>query len=413
MEQVKVQGEFFFRILSRAGTRRDKPAPGPGPGYVAGLVGYHALKRISADVTKGVAPLVGTGSDARIMIVDRADYAAGDIPYVEVMSQLSVLEVRCRKQVATNKELADIAFPPGEPDEGTRGPSVKTGATRLAPLVTAPYVLPALTPDVPPGTGLAGSAADLISPARAEEPAGERPGHLNSNALIAAVAGSLRSEKRFVYVYNFYAMDTTGPQSKLMNMYAGVLDCSSRLAQSRNRLLYFVSKKTENLAALRHRVKNPGLPPGAEEQDPDTGAEIRRETGWIDRANTEILASDAIHAELGTFIRTITHSGAGGQSSKLAQAVFREKIHELGITHLLYLGVLSSGGESVTKQWFWGSGSTSYIGGGVVSYILSRIEGDVLGSDTLPVLYSFEFDPSGQKQSPLKQVRFERPEPRK
>ena len=50
-------------------------------------------------------------------------------------------------------------------------------------------------------------------------------------------------------------MDTTGPQSKLMNMYAGVLDCSSRLAQSQNRLLYFISKKTGVLAELKISLK--------------------------------------------------------------------------------------------------------------------------------------------------------------
>ena len=100
-------------------------------------------------------------------------------------------------------------------------------------------------------------------------------------------------------------------------------------------------------------------------------------------------------------------------ASKLAQAVFREKVHELKITHLLYLGVLSSGGESVTRKWLFGTGTTSYLGGAVISYVLSRIEGDVLASEILPVLYSFGFDPAGQKHSPLKQVRFEKQEQKK
>ena len=75
--------------------------------------------------------------------------------------------------------------------------------------------------------------------------------------------------------------------------------------------------------------------------------------------------------------------------------------------------IISSGGESVTRKWFFGTGTTSYLGGAVASYVLSRVEGDVLASDTLPVLYSFGFDPAGQRHSPLKQVRFEKPEPKK
>jgi hypothetical protein len=201
-----------------------------------------------------------------------------------------------------------------------------------------------------------------------------------------------------------------------MNMYAGVLDCSSRLAQSRNRLLYIISKKTGLLAELKLSLKNLGEGTTTTESEQDAAnlkEEIRRETAWLDIANMEVLASDAIHTELGTFVKNMTMADAAQPASKLAQAVFREKVHELGITHLLYLGVLSSGGESVTRKWLFGTGTTSYLGGAVVSYVLSRVEGEVLASDILPVMYSFGFDPAGQRHSPLKQVRFEKQEPKK
>ena len=208
-------------------------------------------------------------------------------------------------------------------------------------------------------------------------------------------------------------MDTTGPQSKLMNMYTGVLDCSSRLAQSQNRLLYFIGKKTGRVAELKTSLKKLGDRASAAEGEQEIALleeEILRETAWLDRAHMEVLASDAIHTELGTFVKNITTADAAQPASKLAQAVFREKVHELGITHLLYLGVLSSGGESVTRKWIFGTGITSYLGGAVVSYVLSRIEGDVLASEIIPVMYSFGFDPADQRHSPLRQVRFEKQE---
>ena len=201
-----------------------------------------------------------------------------------------------------------------------------------------------------------------------------------------------------------------------MNMYAGVLDCSSRLAQSQNRLQYFISKKTGLLAELKSSLKKlgEGMPTAEGEQEiANLKEEIKRETIWLDQANMEVLASDAVHTQLGTFVKNITTADATQPASKLAQAVFREKVHELGITHLLFLGVLSSGGESVTRKWLLGTGTTSYMGGAVVSYVLSRVEGDVLASEILPVLYSFGFDPAGQRHSPLKQVRFEKQEPKK
>jgi len=421
LEQVKLQGELFGKLLTRPAAQPPEGKTGShaNAGYVTELVGYHALKRVSGDITRGLSTVVGLGNDVRILIVDRLDYATGDIPFIEITSQLSVLEVRCRKQVATNKELADLVMQKEEQGDDEKTTAVKTGATRLAPLAALPVFLPAITTAVtalPAVAGIVGTAADIAGYFRSDYSFKGRNVSLKTEGLIAAVAGSLRSEKRHIYVYNFYSMDTTGPQSKLMNMYAGVLDCSSRLAQSRNRLLYFISKKTGLLAELKFSLKKlrEGTPGAEGEQEIiNLEEEIQRETVWLDRANTEILASDAIHTELGTFVKNMTTADGAQPASKLAQAVFREKVHELGITHLLYLGVLSSGGESVTRKWLFGTGTTSYLGGTVVSYVLSRVEGDILASETLPVRYSFGFDPADQRHSPLKQVRFEKQEPKK
>jgi hypothetical protein len=420
-DQAKLQGELFAKVLAQPaakspGARTETDA---NAGYVTELVGYHALKRVSADITRALSSVVGQGNDVRIMIVDRLDYASGDIPFIEVTSQLSVFEVRCRKQVATNKELADIAIQKEDQRDEGKIPTVKSGATRLAPLAASPFFPPAISPAtnaMPAVTGIVGTATDIAGYFGSGYSNKNRNDSLKTEGLVAAVAGSLRSEKRYVYAYNFYSMDTTGPQSKLMNMYAGVLDCSSRLAQSQNRLLYIVSKKTGLLGELKLslemlRTRTPT--PEGEQEITNLKEEIRRGTEWLDRATMEVFASDAIHTELGTFIKNITTTEGVQPASKLAQAVFREKVHELGITHLLFLSVLSSGGESVTRKWFFGTGTTSYLGGAVVSYVLSRVEGEILASEILPVLYSFRFDPTGQRNSPLKQVKFEKPEPKK
>jgi hypothetical protein len=419
--QAKRQDELFAKILSlptvkSPGGRTETEA---NAGYVTEFVGYHAIKRVSADITRTLSSVVGQGNDVRIMIVDRLDHASGDIPFIEVISQLSVFEVRCRKQVATNKELADIAIQKEDHRDEEKIPSVKSGATRLAPLTSSPFFHSAMTPAtnaIPAITGIVGTATDIGGYFRSGYSDKSRNESLKTEGLIAAVAGSLRSEKRYVYVYNFYSMDTTGPQSKLMNMYAGVLDCSSRLAQSQNRLRHVVCKKTGLLAELELSLKKlvAGMPTtGGVQEIANIKEEIRRETEWLDRATMEVLASDAIHIELGSFVKNITMADGMQPGSKLAQAVFREKVHELGITHLLYLGVLSSGGESVTRKWFFGTGTTTYLGGAVVSYVLSRVEGEILASEILPMLYSFGFDPAGQRNSPLKQVRFEKQEPKK
>lgn len=421
LEQLKIQGELFAKILPQPATKspKGKIESGVNSGYVSELVSFHAIKRISSDIARGIGTAVGLGNDVRIMIVGSLDYAKGDIPFIEVTSQLSVFDVRCRKQVATNKELIDLVIQKEGLEGDEKTPPTKTGTTRLASLAASPLFLPAV---IAPGTvlptipGIAGTAADIAGHSSPVHSFESQSIGIKTQSLIAAVAGSLRSEKRYVYVYNFYSMDTTGPQSKLMNMYAGTLDCSSRLAQSRNRLQYFITKKTGLLAELKLSLKKLGEElPMAERQQAmaNLNEEIKYETAWLDRAKMEILASDAIHTEQGTLIKNITTADASQPASKLAQAVFREKVHELGITHLLYVGVLSSGGESVTRKWLFGTGTTSYMGGAVASYVLARVEGDILASDILPVLYSFGFDPADQRNSPLKQIRFEKQDPKK
>jgi hypothetical protein len=421
LEQAKQHGELYEKLLHQPAVKRHegKTTSDANSGYVAELVSYHAIKRVSAEIIRGISAVVGLGNDVRILIVDRQDYATGDIPFIEITSQLSVLEVRCRKQIATNKELTHLALQKEDYDDDGKTPAGKPGATRLAPLASSPVILPATASGVttlPSIAGAAGAAPDISGYFRSDNSFREQDFSVKTEGLIAAVAGSLKSEKRYVYVYNLYSMDTTGPQSKLMNMYAGVLDCSSRLAQSRNRLLYFIGKKTEMLAEQKISLKNlrGGKTAAESEQEITTlKEEIKRETSWLDQANMEVLASDAIHRELGMFVKNVTTADTVQPASKLAQAVFREKVHELGITHLLYLGVLSSGGESVTRKWLLGTGTTSYLGGAVASYVLSRVGGEVLASEILPAMYSFGFDPAGQRNSPLKQIRFEKQEPKK
>ena len=227
LEQLKLQGELFAKILPQPAAKslKGKAESDANSGYVSELVSYHAIKRVSADITRGLSTVVGLGNDVRIMIVDRLDYATGDIPFIEVTSQLSVFEVRCRKQVATNKELTDLVMQKEEREGDEKTPATKTGATRLASLAASPFFLPAATAAVtalPAVTGIVGTSADIAGYFRSGYSFKGQTVSLKTEGLIAAVAGSLRSEKRYVYVYNFYSMDTTGPQSKLMNMYAGV-----------------------------------------------------------------------------------------------------------------------------------------------------------------------------------------------
>jgi hypothetical protein len=416
LEQVKTQSELLAKITPKPGTKpsEGKVTADQKSGYVAELVGYQALKRVSQDITRRLTIVDGLPKDARILIVDSLNYAPGDIPLVEISTQFGMFEARCRKQVADNRELLDFVMQreeKGEPETGAQNEASK----RFAFLATVPAIAAAATA-LPVFSGLIGTVADIAGYFRTDYDLRGRELALKNDALIASIAGSLRTEKRTIWIYNFSSLDTIGSQSKLMKTYAGLIDCSSRLAKTRNQISYFIDKKTEKLAELRQQLKKMEQPKPA----PETAAEmetlkekIKEETAWLNLANPAVLASDAIHGEQERYLKAITTAETPESTPKLAQAMFRERIQDLGITHLLYMGVNSSGGEVVTKHSLFFFTTISYFGGCVVSWVVAKKDGEVLASDTLPVLCVVDFRLFDNWIGPLHQIRFDRPELKK
>ena len=81
--------------------------------------------------------------------------------------------------------------------------------------------------------------------------------------------------------------------------------------------------------------------------------------------------------------RTSWSTPPQGQShSKLEKALVRERIDTLGITRLLWLGNLSSGGEATVRNSFPGHDRIGFMGGAAVSFVLADTEGKVLDGNT-------------------------------
>jgi hypothetical protein len=418
LEQMKSQSGLLAKILPVAA---QKPAERKAdddvrPGYVADLVSYQSVKRASQEIVRRLTVVEGLSKDAKILIVDQMNYAEGDLPLVEISQQFGLAEARCRKQVADNRDLLDWVMQNDE-KAATEGPAPPREASqRFAFLAAVPAIASAATA-LPAFAGLVGTVADIAVSFHSDCIVQGKSIARKTESLITAVAGSLRTEKRAVYIYHFASLDTIGTQSKLMKTYTGLLDCSSRLAKTRNQLSYFVDRKTARLMDLQNQLARAEQVSGKRPEiaaDSDIIREkIAEESSWLNLANPAILASDAIHGELDSYVRTITRAEAEDSIPKLAQAVFRERIADLGITHLLYIGLASCGGEVVRKRSFLLFPSISYFGGCVASFVLAKKEGEVLVSDTIPILCVIDVRLFDNWIGPLMQVRFDRPELRK
>ena len=410
LEQMKAQSELITKIVPKPETKplEGKTDIGESSGYVAELVGYHSLKQASSHITERLGVIEDLADDTRILIVNQLNYAVDDVPLIEVSTQCKLFDTWINAQINTNNKILGEILPISEKYEIS-----ELAKERVAMLAAFPLLLPLMGTAIsalPAVAGLVGATADIAGYFKTDYVMKGREFSLKDEALIAAVAGSLRSDGRHVYIYNFYSLDISPTHSALVQCFTQLHNNITRFTESRNRLKYFSKMKTEEISELQKQLKKL-----EKEADPTPATietikkileTILNETAWLDRANLAILDSDTIQGELTTFLTSVTSTGNAESISKLAQALLREKVRDLGITHLLYLGVVSSGGESITKKSIWRSGNISYIGGAVVTYVLSSINGDVLSSDTLPILSAFDFDPSGKVRMPLRQIRF-------
>jgi hypothetical protein len=97
-----------------------------------------------------------------------------------------------------------------------------------------------------------------------------------------------------------------------------------------------------------------------------------------------VRGTDAALLSFEGFRTSWTTLAQGQTQTKLEKALIRERIETLGITHLLWLGNLSSGGETTVREsgGFFDRNSIGFMGGAAVSFVLADKNGRVLDGNT-------------------------------
>lgn len=131
-----------------------------------------------------------------------------------------------------------------------------------------------------------------------------------------------------------------------------------------------------------------------------------------------IKAIDVLLEQFAGFVKSITQKAEGETFPRFVPAVLciyiQDQAEGIQVSHLLYLQVLSSGGEAITKRSFlakWrGLGNTRFIDGASADFVLVALDGQILAADTCLGLghldYGLgkkeqEFNLYGIKQIPL------------
>lgn len=345
-------------------------------GYLAELVAYDTLTR-QADRLAAQVEQANLPASSKLLLVADLDMAAGDVQLLQVRQQLTALAAALQTQIETNEvQLADLLEaltpqretfdPQREVLEGLQPKGITRGID-LAALATG------LTPTLAATTALVGGVANIANMFRVDYSVEGQVIALTATTLQALVAG--RVKKWPIYLPQFARIS----ESHLLTAWSSLAQQQRALQNQLLRLRWeIIEPLGQRIAAVKAEVAN--LPDVAKVIKE---AEITQWERIQAIAETVFKQTEALLAAFDESGQALMAIPEGASVSPLVKAILRERIDALGITHLLYATIVSSGGEAITsKRWFT-SGHTAFLGGSVVSYLLADLEGAVIVADTL------------------------------
>jgi hypothetical protein len=367
-------------------------------GFASEIVAYQVMGKIQADF---VAQLDEEEmKTAKVLIVDKLEYALEDIPLAEVNEHSELFENLIDDQAKRNEEVKDQY-------KNLVGPADEPVAAALDPVSLALLG----TVAVP---SLIGRLADVAGYFRTNYTVTGQEFSLRTEGVAAAVAGKLIQKGATVHVSNFYA---TGDESALLKRFIERQKAALKLKSSRDELAFqyakplndrieLLNQRTRELEAARIRLDSATQQPQIDEIEKDL-AQLGQQKQVIqapaNAINAAIQASDVILTAFDTFAKDITSSTDGQQPPKIVRAMLREKV-PAEITHLLWVGSLYSGGNAITKQSRWFSGNTSYMGGTAVAFVLATRDGTVVAADTLKGIGALDYKFSKGREGKVRYI---------
>lgn len=388
---------------------------------------YHALRLCADTIAFAVkARILPSSSTAQgdqdkdkfvdgieVLIVDDPGPVDEEFWRLQIEAQFDAFSRAFAAQQRNNRDALEMAAASAQA-AGT--PNSSGSTTRSAAAVTAllPLIIAGaqgVAGALPVALAAVASAASIASYFSADYTVKGRKLTLSDDALKRAVAG--RFEQVAVRVFGYGCLQA----SPLLSNFAGlmeqrrVLAGEARILAARARQLGSDSEAVGEAAA--HLVA------AGDADQPEERRSATRSGGRADEqekkaeqalqqrieANAEELAAilaqlhpaNALVEAFDKFVEGITAIKEGAARSPLMAAAIREAICQSTATHYLYVKVVQSGGQVVTKRrlWPWPT-RLYYTGAASVSYLLTDKQGRVLAGDVVGQMITLDQDPGRQ-----------------
>jgi hypothetical protein len=310
-------------------------------GYASELLAYRVMDNLANIVAQKIGVKLGQG-DPRVLLVSDLEYALGGLPLVEIREQISLLRDAFAEREEEQKALLEPQAEPTEPDRREQpgwsaASAVLTAATLLG---QAPKMVGAIT--------------EIASYFRSNYRITERDFDLADHALFSSVAGALIGRGIKTFISGFYPVEGSEILSDLMDL----------------------SKWAVRLKVQREVLASQ-LPESNKEDEPNQlpAEQLRKIITIVRETDAALLSYEGIRTNW-------IAPSESQQGTKLEKALMRERIEKLEITHLLWVGNLSSGGEAAVRDRLIREDTIGFMGGTVVAFVLVSVEGEVIAADT-------------------------------
>jgi hypothetical protein len=431
-EAAKLEEEAKKAAVDAKKAERDLKFPAPtskplegklevadGTGLIADLLTHALVDEGARETANEIDEMLG--NCARVLLVSDPELALGDWSHGSVRLSLDAYRAAFREAKDALDEALDEPLEVRERGAvevlGVRG---GTGiSTRSRPL----FAMPAVGPAVAVASALAGGVADVAAWFQADYSVKKRDVTVGETPLLSALAGHLVSADRSIEVDGFSLL----ADSPLLESFATAIkdrnELEARSAEAKAHIVDPVARKREIESAARKENASAIAKTLSGKKDASQHELLlTRETKLVDSlkeldANgaAAAAATATAHAAIASFDKlavTLTAAGKEGAYPPLLAAALHERLHseQDPHTHVLYAGLESVAGETISKRSLFTGTSIRYIGGAQLSYMLLDVKANaVVAAKTQPLLATTKLSLRFGSRGRFTRIRFHKP----
>jgi hypothetical protein len=382
--------------------REGKLEVGANVGLVSDLIAHKLLDDAAERI---VHEIEGGLQHARVLLVFDPNLVASDWPYKSVSTEI---ERATNELQAVCNELKSAWSSAQGRDGDTPGAPTELSPEEIEELVQRGQGVMAdlgIGLAVGAGESVAGGLATLASMFRSDYSLTARSVSIGQVPLAAATAHRLTKRASEVAIENFNLLEN----SNLLDEFGHVVEHRHEVERELNRVNKGIVEPADrdlsdqkdaasNLRAAlgKDGVSKENLADLFKAKADADGAAVKAKSSAVNEARAAAaVAADAL-TRFDAFVTAVTQAPATGYPP-LIVAALRERLHGSDekytqkYTHVLYVGIESAGGETLTRAGIFRT-TVRFVGGAQVSYLLLDVgESRLVAANTAPVLGEMEF----------------------